>query len=164
MSALIVAGAVSSLKPLPILLRELVARTGGGLIVLHVEDAVADLLRKEPVDDVELEALVGPGARLLPERLWAPAADEAIRAALGDKQRQIRAVVLYRHAEYDPAALFPRLRMAALLAEVPVIDGRNGNLVRRDPNDRLREVQARLHPALRDAIEKSVQWKDRKAS
>lgn len=159
-SSLIVVGAVSALKPLPTMLRELVDRTGGGFTVLHVEDAVADLLRKQPIDAVDLDGLVDGAARLAPERVWAPAADEAIKASLEHRRPKSHAVVVYRHHEYDPVVLFPRLRMSAKVAGVPIIDGRNGKLIRRDPTDHLRVVEERIHPHLRAAIDASVPKKE----
>ena len=159
-SSLIIVGAVSSLKPLPTMLRELVSRTGGGFIVCHVEDAVADMLRTAPIAGVDVRGIVDRTARLAPERVWAPLADQAIVDTLAGQERP-RAVVVYPHREYDPVHLFPRLRMSAKVADVPIIDGRTGKLVRRDPNDRMRDVYEHVHPQLREAVEASLPKKNR---
>lgn len=132
--------------------------------MLHVEDAVADNLRAHPVAGVDIVGLVDTTMRLAPERVWAPAANAAIVEALQNRRPTPRAVVVYAHREYDPVALFPNLRMAAKVAGVAVIDGRTGRLIRRDPTDRLREVERNLHPALRAALDASVPQKEKKSA
>lgn len=129
--------------------------------MLHVEDGVADLLRKNPVEGVALAGLVDETARTAPERVWAPLVDAGIKQCLETRRPSPRAIVIYPHREYDAMALFPRMRMVAKIADVPIIDGRTGKLVRRDPNDRMRDVYARVHPALRKAIDASLPSKEK---
>ena len=137
-TTIVVAGAVSTSEPLTRMLQALTS-TGGGCQVLHVEDAAADRLRAKPVDGVTVEGIVDRTARLAPERVWAPLADEAIVAAV---YRRPAAVVIYPHREYDPAGLFPRLRTSCESAGVPLVNGCTGKLIRRSPTDNTRAAVA----------------------
>jgi hypothetical protein len=121
---------------------------------MHVEDAVADMLRIAALPLVAIEPLTTPGLRQEPERVWQPAAAGALQRCIASRAADV--VVLYPHREYDPSATFPRLGVECHAAGIQILNGNTGRIVKRDRSDSARGLVSPVATQVQKAITASL--------